>query len=139
MSDTTMEAALVALASALDGATTLEVLRNSDRPEEVPAGGLVVLRDGAQQDAEATMSPLRYHVEHLAEVVILAATESERDALLADMSAAVIADRTLGGVVEWAEVLPVSMDLADFDGAEGLRGALMPVALHYITTGSPAA
>jgi hypothetical protein len=31
------------------------------------------------------------------------------------------------------------MDLADFDGAEGLRGALMPVALHYITTGSPAA
>ena len=28
--------------------------------------------------------------------------------------------------------------MADFDGAEGCRGALLPVTLHYTTLGSPA-
>lgn len=138
MPDTTMEAALAALASALDAATTVEVIRNSDRPEEVPAGGLVVLRDGAQAEVEESFSPLRYHVQHLAEVVVLAADEGTRDAILADLSAALVAARTLSGAVEWVGIQAVSFDLADFDGAEGLRGALMPVELHYTTLASPA-
>jgi hypothetical protein len=138
MADTTMETALAALASALDAATSVEVIRNSDRPEEVPSAGLVVLRDGAQTDAEESFSPLRYHVTHVAEVVILATTEGTRDAILQDLSSALAANRTLSGAVEWLAVQPVSFDLADFDGAEGLRGALMPVEIAYTVLASPA-
>jgi hypothetical protein len=138
MADTTMESALVALATALDAATTLEVIRNSDRPEKIPSGGLVVLRDGAQGEVEESFSPLRYHIQHVAEVVILAPTEDARDDALKDLSDALVANRTLTGAVEYVAIQPVSFDMADFDGAEGLRGALMPVELHYTVLGSPA-
>jgi hypothetical protein len=137
MADTTMEAALAALAAALDAATAVEVIRNSDRPESVPAAGLVVLRDGAQAEAEETFSPLRYHVEHVAEVVVLAQDEATRDAVLSDLGLALAGNRTLGGAVEFLELRSVSFDPADFDGAEALRCALMPVALHYTTLATP--
>jgi hypothetical protein len=138
MPDTTMEAALEALAAALDAATSASVIRNSDRPEAVPADGLVVLRDGAQDIEDESMSPLRYHIEHVAEVVIHADDEGTRDFVLADLSAALVADRTLSGAVDFLEVRAVSFEPADFDGAEAARGALMPVALHYTTLASPA-
>lgn len=137
MPDTTMEAALVALAAALDGATTAEVIRNATRPEEVPAAGLVVLRDGAQQDAEATFSPLRYHIDHGAEVVVHAPDEATRGTILKALAAALVANRTLGGAVEYLEVLPASLEDADLEGAAGIPGALMPVTLSYTTLGSP--
>lgn len=138
MADTAMETALAALAAALTAATTVAVIRNADRPEEVPAAGLVVLRDGAQADIEESFSPLRYHIQHAAEVVVLAPDEAVRDTVLAALSAALVADRTLAGAVEWLDLQPVSLDMADFDGAEGCRGALLPVTLHYTTLGSPA-
>jgi hypothetical protein len=137
MPDTTMETALAALASALDAATTVEVIRNSDRPETVPAAGLVVLRDGAQGDVEESFSPLRYHIEHVAEVVVMADTETTRDAILSDLGLALAGNRTLGGAVEFIELRAVSFDPADFDGAEALRCALLPVALHYTTLATP--
>ena len=138
MPDTTMEAALAALATALDAATSVEVIRNSDRPEAVHADGLVVLRDGAQGDVEESFSPLRYHVEHIAEVVVLAPDEATRDALLSDLGLALAGNRSLTGAIEFLEIRGVSLDPADFEGAEALRCALMPVALHYTTLASPA-
>ena len=139
MATTALETALAALASALDAATTVEVIRNSDRPEEVPSAGLVVLRDGAQADMIETFSPLRYHIEHVAEVVVLAPTESTRDTVLGALSSALASNRTLTGKVEALDIGAISLDPADFDGAEALRCALMPVTLYYTTLGSPAA
>lgn len=139
MASTAMEAALAALASALDAATTVEVIRNSDRPEEVPSAGLVVLRDGAQGEIEETFSPLRYHIQHQAEVVVLAPTEATRDTVLGALSDALAGNRTLSGAVESLDIGAISLDPADFDGAEALRCALMPVTLYYTTLGSPAA
>lgn len=138
MASTALEAALAALVAALDGATAAEVIRNASRPEEVPAGGLVVVRDGSQQEAEASMSPLRYHIEHGAEVVVHAPDAGSRDTLMKALSDALIADRTLGGAVEYLDVGAISLDDADFDGAAGIPGALMPVVLSYTTLGSPA-
>lgn len=138
MADTTMETALAALAAALTAATTVVVIRNADRPEEVPAAGLVVLRDGAQADIEESFSPLRYHIQHAAEVVVLASTEAKRDGLVKILSDALVADRTLGGAVEFLEVGAIGLDMADFDDSEAARGALLPVTLHYTTLGSPA-
>ena len=138
MAATALETALAALVATLDGAVAAEVIRNATRPEDVPAAGLVVVRDGAQQDAEATMSPLRYHIDHGAEVVIHAPDEDTRDALLKALSDALVADRTRGGAVEFLEVGVVGLDDADFDGSAGVPGALMPVVLSYTTLGSPA-
>jgi hypothetical protein len=139
MPDTALETALAALASALDAATTVEVIRNSDRPEAIPAGGIVVVGDGEQTEVEETFFPLRYHIQHTAEVIVLAPTEAARDTLLGVLSAALVADRTLAGAVEWSQVEPVSFDLGDYEGAEAVRAARMPVALFYTTLGSPAA
>ena len=138
MPDTTMEAALAALAAALDAATAVEVIRNSDRPEDVPAAGLVVLQDGSQGDTEQSFSPLRYHIDHTANVVVMAPSEAVRDGILGDLVPALVADRTLGGAVEWVEIGAVSFDMADFDAAEALRGAVLPVVMHYTTLASPA-
>lgn len=137
MPDTTMEAALAALATVLAGAVSAEVIRNATRPEDVPAAGLVVLRDGAQQESEATFSPLRYHIDHGAEVVVHAQDEATRSTLLAALAAALIADRTLGGAVEYLDIGVAGLDDADFEGSAGIPGALMPVTLSYTTLGSP--
>jgi hypothetical protein len=131
--------ALAALASVLGAATAVEVIRNSDRPEAVPAAGLITLNDGSQAVVDEVFSPLRYHVEHIADVVVLAQTEAKRDQILKVLSDALVGNRTLGGAVEFLQLRAVSLDPADFDGAEALRCALMPVALHYTTMASPVA
>jgi hypothetical protein len=139
MSGSKMEAALAALATALDAATTVAVIRNSDRPEAIPATGLVVLRDGAQGEVEESFSPLRYHIEHVAEVVVLAPDEETRDDVLAELSTALAAARTLSGAIEYLVIDPISFDLGDYDAAEAVRAALMPVRMYYTTLASPAA
>jgi hypothetical protein len=134
-----IETALAALAATLDAATSASVIRNADRPESVPAGGIILLRDGEQTEVEETFSPLRFHIQHVAEVVIVAASESDRDTLLGLASAAIVANPTLTGAVEHAQVEPVSFDLGDYEGAEAVRAGRMPVALFYTTLASPAA
>ena len=37
-------------------------------PERLPADGLLILRDGEPGDPEVTLSPLRYHYQHRAEI-----------------------------------------------------------------------
>ncbi len=138
MAATAIETALAALAATLEAATTALVIRNVDRPETVPAGGMVLVRDGEQAEVEETLSPLRYHVQHMAEVVVIGSDEATRDTMLKAMSDALIADRTLGGATEWLGIEPISLDLADFEGAEAIRAARMPVMLHYQTLASPA-
>lgn len=139
MADTTLETALVALAAALDAATTAEVIRNASHPEEVPAAGLVILRDGSQVEAEVSMSPLRYHIDHQAEVAVHAQTEAARGTILKALSGALVANRTLTGAIEFLEVGSVSLADADLEGGAGIPGALMPVVMSYTTLGSPAA
>ena len=146
MADTVLETALAALVDALEAAVAgaeptdpaPEVIRNADLPEEVPEIGLIILRDGAQGGVEESFSPLRYHVEHTAEVVVLAPDEGGRDALVALVSAGLVEDRTLGGEVEWLQVDPVSLDVAEFEGAAGVLAVALPVTMAYTTLASPA-
>lgn len=44
-------------------------LRGEVLPERVPAEGLLILRDGDPGEPEVTLSPLRYHYQHRAEIV----------------------------------------------------------------------
>jgi len=115
------------------------VLRGEVLPERVPAGGLVILRDGEPGEPEVTLSPLQYHYEHRAEleVVVQGKTSADRDAafdaLIAGIGAALAADRTLGGLCDWVEAeAPRPVDLP-VEGGQALKAAIIPVTLHYST------
>ena len=99
----TILAALHARLSALPASA----LRGDVLPERVPAAGLMILRDGEPGEPEVTLSPLRYHYQHRAEIEAVvqgAARDAAFDTLCASISAALAADRTLGGLCDWIEV-----------------------------------
>jgi hypothetical protein len=105
-------------------------------PERAPAVGLLILRDGEPGEPEVTLSPLRYHYQHRAEIeaVVQGATrDASFDTLCASVGAAIAADRTLGGLCDWVEAeAPRPVDLA-VEGAASLKAAVIPVILHYST------
>ena len=131
----TILAALHARLSALPATA----LRGDVLPERVPAAGLLILRDGEPGEPEVTLSPLRYHYQHRAEleVVVQAGTgrASAFDDLVAGIGTALEADRTLGGLCDWVEAeAPASVDLP-VEGTAALKAAVITVVLHYTTTG----
>ena len=79
---TIRETILQALLEALQTVPGTTVLREEVLPERLPAGGLVILRDGDPGTPEVTLSPLTYHYEHRAEieVIVLGKTPLSRTA-----------------------------------------------------------
>ena len=128
----TILAALHARLSALPAAA----LRGDVLPERLPTAGLLILRDGEPGEPEVTLSPLRYHYQHRAEIEAVvqgAARDTAFDTLTASIGAAITADRTLGGLCDWIEVeAPRPVDLP-VEGATSLKAAVIPVILHYST------
>jgi hypothetical protein len=111
-------------------------LRGEVLPERVPAEGLLILRDGEPGDPEVTLSPLRYHYQHRAEIEVVvqgANRDAAFDTLCASIGTAIAADRTLGGLCDWIEAeAPRPIDLA-VEGAASLKAGVIPVVLHYST------
>jgi hypothetical protein len=135
---TTRETILAALHTRLQPLAAL-VLRDDVLPERIPATGLIILRDGQPGEPDVTLSPMRYHYQHRAEleVVVQAGTSraSAFDDLISAIGAALEADRTLGGLCDWVEPeAPASVDLP-IEGAAALKAAVITVVLHYTTTG----
>jgi hypothetical protein len=144
------ETAIAALHSRLQTQLALRnppplVLRGETIPQRMPPGGLVMLRDGETVEEIAILSPLAFAIEHRAEieVAVTGATPAARnallDALLVDIGAAVLADRTLGGAVEWAQPGSPEFQDVEFEGAAAARAALVPVTLSFTVAGSPLA
>jgi hypothetical protein len=111
-------------------------LRGDVLPERVPADGLLILRDGEPGDPEVTLSPLRYHYQHRAEIeAVVQGTDRDVafDTLGASIGAVIAADRTLGGLCDWIEAeAPQPVDLP-VEGAASLKAAVILVVLHYST------
>jgi len=116
-------------------------LRGEVLPERNPAAGLIILRDGDPGEPEVTMSPLRYHFEHKAELEVIvqgANRDVAFDTLVASIGDLIEADRTLGGLCEWIEAeAPRPVDLP-IEGAASLKAGIVTIVLHY-TTASPLA
>lgn len=130
------EQVLQALFQALQGVPGPRVLRGGVLPERIPPG-LLILRDGNPGAPGITLSPLRYHYEHRAEVEVIveSSVSKEQNAALDDLlqaiGAALALDRTLGGLCDWMEAeAPESVDLP-VEGGTGLKAAVIPVVLHY--------
>jgi hypothetical protein len=135
---TTREIVLGALHARLQPLAAL-TLREEVLPERIPAAGLIILRDGQPGEPEVTLSPLRYHYQHRAELEVVVQAGSGRANAFDDLTAAIGAvletDRTLGGLCDWVEPeAPASVDLP-IEGAAALKAALITVVLHYTTTG----
>jgi len=135
---TTRETVLAALHARLQPLAA-PVLRDDVLPERIPAAGLIILRDGQPGEPEVTLSPLRYHYQHRAELEVVVQAPNGRasafDALIAAIGTALEADRTLGGLCDWIEPeAPASVDLP-IEGTAALKAALITVVLHYTTTG----
>ena len=135
------EEALDALLAAIQTVTGPEVRRGGELPSRVPAGGLLILRDGDPGEPEVTLCPLVYEYRHRAEVEVIvqppvsANAADVMDALLVRLGEAIEADRTLGGTCLWVEpAAPITSDLA-LEGVAGITAAVVPVELIYITTG----
>jgi hypothetical protein len=84
-----------------------------------------------------TLSPLRYHYQHRAEIAAVVQGTNDRDAafdtLCVSIGAVITADRTLDGLCDWVEAeAPQSVDLP-VEGAASLKAAVIPVVLHYST------
>ena len=135
---TTCENILAALHARLQPLAAL-TLRDEVLPERIPATGLIILRDGQPGEPEVTLSPLRYHYQHRAEleVVVQAGTgrASAFDSLIAAIGMTLETDRTLGGLCDWVEPeASASVDLP-IEGAAALKAAVITVVLHYTTNG----
>jgi hypothetical protein len=121
---------------ALQSAPAVTVLRGEVLPVTIPDAGLVILRDGDPGEPEATMSPLRWHYQHRAEIEVLvqdASRHAQFDAICTRIGAALAASRTLGGACEWCEPeAPQPSDLP-VDGADTIKAAIIGVTLVYST------
>jgi hypothetical protein len=135
---TIRELVLAALQARLQPLAAL-TLRDEVLPERIPAAGLIILRDGQPGEPEVTLSPLRYHYQHRAELEAVVQAPNGRaiafDTLIAAIGTALEADRTLGGLCDWVEPeAPASVDLP-IEGAAALKAAVITVVLHYTTNG----
>ncbi len=136
------ESAIGALFAVL-GHLSLGVMtkRNASLPERLSEHAMAVLRDGEMGEPEVSLSPLTYHWQHQVAIEIFVADPdaSERDkrmdGLLVELAALIEADRTLGGVIEYAEIGPPKFDELAPDGVSGIKACLLPVVLHYSSSG----
>ncbi len=136
------ESAIGALFAVL-GHLSLGVMtkRNASLPERLSEHAMAVLRDGEMGEPEVSLSPLTYHWQHRVAIELFVAdpNASERakrmDGLLVELAALIEADRTLGGVVEYSEIGPPKFDELAPDGSSGIKACLLPVVLHYSSSG----
>ena len=135
---TTRETVLAALHARLQPLAAL-ILRDEVLPERIPTTGLIILRDGQPGEPEVTLSPLRYHYQHRADLEVVVQAPNDRanafDILIAAIGTTLEADRPRGGLCDWVEPeAPASVDLP-IEGAAALKAAVITVVLHYTTTG----
>ena len=111
-------------------------LRGDVLPERIPTDGLLILRDGDPGEPEVTLSPLRYHYLHRAEIeAVVQGPDRDAifDSLCASIGAVVAFDRTLDGLCDWIEAeAPQPVDLP-VEGAASLKAGIIPIILHYAT------
>lgn len=113
------------------------VLRGEVLPERLPSAGLLIVRDGDPGEPEVTLSPLRYHYQHRAEIEAIvqgANRDATFDWLVVSVGAVIAADRTLGGLCDWVEAeAPQPVDLP-VEGAASLKAGIIPIVLYYATS-----
>jgi hypothetical protein len=132
------ETALQALFTLLQGVAGVTVKRGEILPVKIPDNGLIILFDGEVTVAETLLSPLRYLIQHRAEVQVAvqkpstSARNALLDGILTAIAAALSANPTLSGTVDIAVLEAPQFTDEPIEGAAGLKIASIPVLLEYI-------
>ena len=117
------------------------VKRNAALPERIADHAMAILRDGEMGEPEVSLSPLTYHWQHPVAIELFvadpdaAARDARMDGLLTELASLIEADRTLAGVVEYAEIGQPKFDELAPEGTSGIKACLLPVVLHYSSAG----
>jgi hypothetical protein len=133
-------AALAALASLLAAAQpTAGVRRNGGLPLDVPAAGLLILRDGGVGEPDVTLGVRHWswEAEPTLELFAQHADEATRraalDGLVSTAVAAIEANRSLSGLVDWTEATLTETAHEHSDQAVAVARGVVAVTLHYQT------
>jgi len=124
------------LSSALPNA---DVRRNLAKPERIPPGGLVVIRDGDPGEPEVMLSPLVYVYSHRIPIELAAYETSSQtpeqvlDEMLGVIGVAVSGDRTLSGLCDFIEAQAPATDDVETAGARAGRWADAAIIAVYGT------
>ena len=118
------------------------VKRNAALPERIAEHAMAILRDGEMGEPEVSLSPLTYHWQHQVAIELFVADpdtstrDARMDGLLTELATLIETDRTLAGVVEYAEIGQPKFDELAPEGTSGIKACLLPVILHYSSSGS---
>ena len=134
------EQVLSALFGRLQTVPNATVRRNEALPQAVPAGGLVILRDGDPGEPDVTLNPRSEFYSHRAEIEAFVTQpsgsggEAALDALLGEIGTALANDRSLAGLAEnltWGA--PETSVLA-IEGAAPILTARLTVTIEYLVS-----
>ncbi|MFN7227082.1 MAG: acyl-CoA transferase [Holosporales bacterium] len=132
------ETALQALFTVLQGVAGVTVKRGEILPVKIPDNGLIILFDGEVTVAETLLSPLRYLIQHRAEVQVAVqkptagARDAVLDTILTAIAAVITSNPNLGGTVDVAVLEAPQFTDEPVEGAAGLKIASVPVLLEYV-------
>lgn len=132
-----LDALKALLATALPSA---DVKRNLAKPERIPPGGLVIVRDGDPGEPEVMLSPLIYVYTHRVPVEIAVHEQGSQprekvlDTVLGAIGTAVASNRTLGGLCDFVEAEAPATDDIETTGAIAGRWADLAILVVYGTT-----
>ena len=129
--------ALFAQLQIVSGAT---VRRNEALPVSVPAGGLVILRDGDPGEPDVTLNPRTEFYSHRAEIEVFVMQpasgggEDALDALLEQIGGVLAVDRSLGGLAENLFCSAPVTDVMAIEGAAPTLTARITVTIDYLVS-----
>lgn len=118
---------------------TLKVYRNLEKSQQIPSGGMIVMRDGVAEEPEILLSPLTYIYEQLIAVEVMvqnpdpAARDALLDVVLVAISSVIAANRTLDGLAEWVEARSPEFQEEPIEGAASIRVATVQVMARFFT------
>lgn len=113
--------------------------KDTARPQSIGEAGTVIGHPGDPGEPDVDLNPVTYHWQHEMEMEFAASPAAEDpaadlDTMLETFGEAIIADRTLGGLVDWLDVIPGPEDDQLIGGAATTRWVSLTVIVHYSTT-----
>jgi hypothetical protein len=116
------------------------VKRNEALPASVPAGGLVILRDGDPGEPDVTLNPRSEFFSYRAEIEAFVTRpaggggETALDALLSGIGTALAGDRSLGGLAENLTWSAPETSVLAIEGAAPILTARIAVSIEYLVS-----
>lgn len=134
-----LQAVKAMIEAALPGMTVIGLENEGSAPERIPPNGRVIVRAGDPGVPEVDLSPIVYNYEHQIPLEIATyqsgtlSAEEALDGILDDIADAIVADRFIGGVVNFLDGYAPETNDIYVAGAEIARGADLILVASYST------